>query len=114
MGISWPLNLAQRLARVAARPDDDTETRLNKTLLLVASLMMATLAIFWGSLYLVNGERLPASSAVRSSSTTSGVTQSTLPAVWNHTGCPEKSRLPRPPMNWSKTTSIAGPVANST
>lgn len=60
MRISWQLNLAQRLARVAARPDDDTETRLNKTLLLVASLMMATLAIFWGSLYLINGERLAA------------------------------------------------------
>lgn len=60
MRISWQLDVVQNLARVASGPDDDGETRLNKTLLLVASLMMATLAIFWGSLYLINGERLAA------------------------------------------------------
>jgi len=48
------------IANVGSNPNDDQETRLQKTLLVFSSSMMATLAILWGSVYWVFGEKLAA------------------------------------------------------
>lgn len=49
------------LARIGASPEDRDEERLQKTLLVASTLMMASLAVLWGGLYLSFGERLAAS-----------------------------------------------------
>jgi class 3 adenylate cyclase len=49
------------LSRIGASPGDGDEERLQKTLLVASTLMMASLAVLWGSLYLSFGERLAAS-----------------------------------------------------
>ena len=55
-------SLLQRLVRsamhIGASPSDSDDTRLQKTLLVLSSLMMASLAVAWGSIYVVFGERL--------------------------------------------------------
>lgn len=50
-----------RLARIGADARDGDEERLQKTLLVASTLMMASLALLWGGLYLAFGERLAAS-----------------------------------------------------
>lgn len=42
-------------AQVGANPEDDTEVRLQKTLLVISALMMASLAILWGIIYYFSG-----------------------------------------------------------
>lgn len=49
------------ISRIGSDPNDDDEVRLQKTLLVFSSLMMATLAIIWGSIYLLFGEYIAAS-----------------------------------------------------
>ena len=49
------------LSRIGSDLNDDDEVRLQKTLLVFSSLMMATLAIIWGSIYLLFGEYIAAS-----------------------------------------------------
>jgi hypothetical protein len=55
-------NLPQRFIRfitqIGADPTDSEECRLQKVLLLFSSLMMASLAIAWGSIYMALGEYL--------------------------------------------------------
>lgn len=48
------------IANVGSDPNDDQDIRLQKTLLVFSSLMMSTLAIIWGSIYLVFRENLAA------------------------------------------------------
>lgn len=43
---------------IGASPSDSDDTRLQKTLLVLSSLMMASLAVAWGSIYAVFGEYL--------------------------------------------------------
>lgn len=42
-----------RIASIGRDPNDGEEIRLQKTLLVFSSLMMATLGVFWGSIYLL-------------------------------------------------------------
>jgi len=49
------------LGRIGAAPGDRDEERLQKTLLVASTLMMASLAVLWGGLYLAFRERLAAS-----------------------------------------------------
>jgi len=46
---------------IGADPNDSVSIRLQKTTLLLSSLMMATLAAIWGSIYLAYGEKIAAS-----------------------------------------------------
>jgi guanylate cyclase len=48
-------SLLVRLGRVGAKPDDDEETRLRKALLVLISIAILPIAVFWGVLYLVLG-----------------------------------------------------------
>jgi adenylate cyclase len=48
------------IANIGSDQNDDQDIRLQKTLLIFSSLMMATLAIIWGSIYLVFGEKVAA------------------------------------------------------
>jgi hypothetical protein len=51
--------LRQRLGAlraIGASPDDSNEARLQKTLLVASTIMMASLAVLWGGLYLAFGE----------------------------------------------------------
>jgi len=47
------------LARLGSRPDDSAEVSLQKTLLVLSSFMIATLAVFWGGVYWLAGEAVP-------------------------------------------------------
>ncbi len=49
------------ISRIGSDLNDDDEVRLQKSLLVFSSLMMATLAIIWGSVYLLFGEYIAAS-----------------------------------------------------
>jgi adenylate cyclase len=46
------------IANIGSDPNDDEDCRLQKSLLVFSSLMMSTLAIIWGSIYIIFGERL--------------------------------------------------------
>ncbi len=48
------------ISRIGSDVNDDDEVRLQKSLLVFSSLMMATLAIIWGSIYLLFGEYIAA------------------------------------------------------
>ena len=48
------------ISRIGSDVNDDDEVRLQKSLLVFSSLMMATLAILWGSIYLLFGEYIAA------------------------------------------------------
>jgi len=47
--------LLARLGRIGAKPGDDNETRLRKALLVLISLAILPIALFWGVLYLALG-----------------------------------------------------------
>jgi class 3 adenylate cyclase len=49
------------LGRVGASPGDTDEERIQKTLVVASTVMMASLAVLWGALYLAFGEVLAAS-----------------------------------------------------
>ena len=53
-------NLISLIANIGSHPNDDEDIRLEKTLLVFSSLMMSTLAIVWGSIYLIFDENLAA------------------------------------------------------
>ncbi len=44
-------NTVSRIASIGADPNDSTDTRLQKSLLVFSSLMMASLAVVWSSVY---------------------------------------------------------------
>jgi len=48
------------IANIGSDPKDDQDLRLTKTLLVFSSLMMSTLAIFWGFIYLIFREYIAA------------------------------------------------------
>ena len=48
----------QFVIHIGASPSDNDDTRLQKTLLVLSSSMMATLAVLWGFIYLAFGETL--------------------------------------------------------
>jgi adenylate cyclase len=54
-------NVFSFLAGLGADPADGADARLQKTLLVISALMMSTLAIVWGSIYLFFGETIAAS-----------------------------------------------------
>ena len=47
------------IARIGADPEDSEEARLEKTLLVFSSLMMASMAVFWGAVYAALGGLMP-------------------------------------------------------
>jgi guanylate cyclase len=52
--------LSSFITSIGIASEDSTDTRLEKTLLVMSAMMMATLAIVWGSIYLLFGERVAA------------------------------------------------------
>ena len=48
----------QFISNIGASPSDSVDTRLQKTLLLFSSLMMASMAVVWGFIYIAFGETL--------------------------------------------------------
>ena len=58
MSNNFSTKLVQFVMHIGADPGDNDGTRLQKTLLLFSSLMMATLGILWGSIYIAFGEYL--------------------------------------------------------
>jgi adenylate cyclase len=55
---SLPQRIGRLIARIGADPDDSSDLRLQKTLLLLSSFMMASLAVCWGLIYVAFGEYL--------------------------------------------------------
>jgi len=53
-----PLDLPTRLTRLASNPEDDQDTVLKKSALVITSLMIVVAAIIWGILYIFAGEPL--------------------------------------------------------
>jgi hypothetical protein len=51
-------NCIQFILHIGAHPSDDHTTRLQKRLLVLSSLMMASLAVIWGLVYVAFGEYL--------------------------------------------------------
>jgi len=60
MSLSSVQKFVSFIARIGSDSNDDNEIRLQKTLLVFSSLMMASLAIIWGSIYFVFEERIAA------------------------------------------------------
>lgn len=60
MGSNFLRKFISIIAHIGADPNDSEDVRLQKTLLVFSSLMMASLAIAWGSIYLVFGEYIAA------------------------------------------------------
>jgi len=58
MSNSFPQKLIRFVMHIGANPSDSDDTRLQKTLLVLSSLMMASLAIVWGFIYVAFGEYL--------------------------------------------------------
>ncbi len=58
MGDNFPQKLVRFVAQIGADPCDSDDCRLQKTLLLFSSLMMASLAVVWGLIYVAFGEYL--------------------------------------------------------
>jgi adenylate cyclase len=56
MSDSLPQKLGRFIARIGAEPGDSRDVRLQKTLLLLSSFMMASLAVGWGLIYVAFGE----------------------------------------------------------
>jgi guanylate cyclase len=61
MDSNFPKKFVSLIASIGVDPNDSEDIRLQKTLLVFSSLMMASLSIVWGSIYLAFGERLAAS-----------------------------------------------------
>ncbi len=51
MSNAFPRKLVRFVVQIGANPEDGADIRLQKTLLVISSLMMATLAIAWGLIY---------------------------------------------------------------
>ncbi len=51
-------NFVQRIAAIGADASDNEDTRLQKSLLVFSSLMMASMAIAWASIYFIFGEEV--------------------------------------------------------
>lgn len=58
---NWVQGLLSIVSGIGAHPDDSDEVRLEKTLLVALALMISPLAVLWGVIYLVFGERTAAS-----------------------------------------------------
>jgi adenylate cyclase len=58
MSNTLPRRLIRFVTRIGADPSDNDDCRLQKILLVLSSLMMATLAIAWGFIYIALGETI--------------------------------------------------------
>ena len=58
MSDRFPQKLVRFIMHIGASTDDSNDTRLQKTLLVLSSLMMASLAVVWGFIYAAFGEYL--------------------------------------------------------
>lgn len=58
MNNTIPKKLVRFVMRIGANPEDSDECRLQKTLLVLSSFMMASLAVIWGLIYVAFGEYL--------------------------------------------------------
>lgn len=57
---TWFRHLTKRLASIGALPDEDAETRLPKTTLVLTSILFMFAGLLWGCMYVYFGEGLAA------------------------------------------------------